>query len=200
MTEAIVLEAQDAPLRGKSGQGARRDFHRDLLGLWRTKIFQEGAWVDLIWVIGKKHAWHVVTAYADEALTVPLLRWDIVREYSLGQPSSQFTGGYELRWNDEWSSLFAYVDDDALFAQVGVGDCELKPFTLRDTSSDNCGAPLFPFRDCALQDFVELADARMTFGDPTEGDRCEQRPTRREAWSFERVALTPELRERLLGR
>jgi hypothetical protein len=177
-----------------------REFQRDLVGIWRTKEYQRGAWVDLIWVIGRAHAWHVVTAYADEALSIPLLRWDVVRGYSVGAPSTQFASARELNWTDEWSSLLPYVDNEALFTQVGVADCKLMSGVLRDTSGDNCGAPLFPFRQCALQDFVELADGRMTFGDPTEGDRCQQRPTRREAWSFERVALTPELSARLVGR
>lgn len=199
VTEAIVLEAREVSPLPKSNAPSRREFQRNLMGIWRAKVFQQGAWVDLIWVMGKEHAWHVVTAYADESLSTPLLRWDIVRSYSLGRRSDQFNDGYELAWNDEWSSLLASVDNDGLFAQVGVADCELTPFVLRDTSTDNCGAPLFPFRECTLQDVVELADGRMTFGDPTQGDRCQQRPTRHEAWSFERVAFTAELHSRLFG-
>lgn len=197
VTEALVHEARNAPSRPKRGAASRREFHDAMTGIWRTQVFQQGAWVDLIWVVGKEYAWHVVTAYADESLTTPLLRWDIVRSYALGARSDQFADGYDLAWNDEWGSLLAYVDNAGLFAQVGVADCELTPFVARDISSDNCGAPLFPFRDCTLQDFVELAEGRMTFGDPTQGDRCEQRPTRREAWSFERVSLTAELLGRL---
>ena len=57
----------------------------------------------------------------------------------------------------------------------------------------NCGAPLFPFRDCDLADFAELTSAGMTFGDPTEGDRCVSRPSRREGWTFARVPPSAEL-------
>jgi hypothetical protein len=196
VTEAILLEAKQG---ARTGSLPLQKFQRELMGVWRTKEFQQGAWVDLIWVMGKERAWHVVAAYADEALTIPLLRWDVVRTYALGRRSTDFTSAYELTWTDQWSSLLASVDNAALFTQIGVADCALTPNVLRDTSTDNCGAPLFPFRECALHDFVELADGRMTFGDPTQGDRCEQHPTQREAWSFERVKLTPELSARLLG-
>src|SRR5688572_20085273 len=60
--------------------GSRRDFHRRLVGLWHVKTFQQTpdgsaqAWVDLYWIIGRQYAMHVVTLYADEALTIPLLR------------------------------------------------------------------------------------------------------------------------------
>lgn len=199
-TEALLLEAKQGGRHEQRGESSLRKFQRDLIGIWRAKEFQQGAWIDLIWVIGKEHAWHVVAAYADEALTIPLLRWDVVRSYELGAQSKQFASARDLSWTDEWSSLLAYVDNPGLFTQVGVSDCELVPGVLRDTSTDNCGAPLFPFRECELRDFVELTDGQMTFGDPTQGDRCEQRPTRREAWSFERAALTPELTARLLGR
>lgn len=198
-TEALLLEAKQRGTHEPGAESSLRKFQRELIGVWRAKEFQQGAWVDLIWVIGRQHAWHVVAAYADEALTVPLLRWDVVRRYEVGAPSTQVASARDIRWMDEWSSLLAHVDNPALFTQVGVADCELVPGVLRDTSSDNCGAPLFPIRECEMRDFVELTGGQMTFGDPTEGDRCEQRPTRREAWSFERAELTPELTARLFG-
>lgn len=175
----------------------RLAFHHDLMGIWRTVVFERGAWVDLIWVMGERRAWHVVTAYADEQLTLPLLRWDIVREYELGEASTMFRGAYELTWTDVSSSLYAEVDAPELFASLGIEDCALVPGERRDLAADNCGAPLFPFRECPLFDFVEMLDETMTFGDPREGDRCERRPTRREAWSFERVRFSRELGRRL---
>lgn len=178
---------------------------RRLAGLWRTKTFEQGAWVDLIWVIGKQHAWHVVTAYADEQLTIPLVRWDIVRQYEFDQPSGhaghprETPQRYDLVWTDLASWLTPYVNNPELYQQIGLDDCELVAGERRDVSTDNCGAPLFPFRQCPLLDFVELTDDRMTFGDPRQGDRCEHRPTHYEAWSFDRVHLTPELLRRLAG-
>ena len=157
---------------------------RQFVGLWRTKTFEQGAWVDLIWVVGKHHAWHVVTAYADEQLTIPLVRWDIVRRYQLEKPSRHTPQRYDLVWTDLASWLTPYVNNPELFEQIGLADCELVAGMRRDVSADNCGAPLFPFRDCPLLDFVELTDDGMTFGDPREGDRCEHRPARYEGWSF----------------
>jgi hypothetical protein len=185
--EEILEQASEAP--GSDPEpGSRSGSPPDLTGVWRTKVYFQDAWVDLIWVIGHRHAWHVVTAYADEELTVPLLRWDIVRLYDLEGPSEQFPDAHDLRWTDLSSTLVAYVDDPELLAAVQVDDCDLVPGEVRDTSTDDCGAPLFPFRTCQLMDFVEIADDRMTFGDPQQGDRCVMRPTRYEAWSFSRMA------------
>ena len=178
----------------------KRAVNRSLVGFWRTQHFQRGAWVDLIWVMGKESAWHAVIAYADEAMTIPLLRWDIVRSYRLDQRSAAFPDAYELTWTDRASTLTAYVDDPGLFASLGIDDCTLQPNAPVDLSIDNCGAPLFPFRECDLKDFVELTDAGMTFGDPTQGDRCVSRPTRHEGWTFERVPFSLDLLRALMPR
>ncbi len=172
---------------------------RTLIGLWRTKHFEQGAWVDLIWVMGKRHAWHVVTAYADEQLTVPLVRWDIVRHYTTEPSPAPRSERHHLVWTDLASWITPYVNNPQLFEQIGLDDCGLVAGVQRDVSTDNCGAPLFPFRHCPLLDFVEVVNDRMTFGDPRQGDRCEQRPTRYEAWSFERVRPTHDLVRRLAG-
>jgi len=186
---ALLAEASTSTFSGH-GPGRTSDtraFQRSLVGFWRTKHFQRGAWVDLIWVMGRERAWHAVIAYADEAMTVPLLRWDIVRSYRVDQRSTAFPDAYDITWTDRTSTLTAYVDNPGLFASLGIGDCALQQNVALDLSATNCGAPLFPFRDCNLKDFVELGDAGMTFGDPTEGDRCVSRPTRREGWTFARV-------------
>lgn len=203
-TEALVEEARSVDDDGlRRGRGAGLDetrFHQDLVGFWRARTVSQGTFVDLIWVVGWEHAWHVVVAYADEAMQVPLLRWDLVRRYRLDDPSSAFPRAYDLTWNDQVGSLTPYVDAPALFAAVGVDDCALVPGERTDLSLDNCGAPVFPFRDCPLMDFVELEDGQMTFGDPLQGDRCLVRPTRYEAWSFDRVPLSAELLRALVGR
>lgn len=196
-TETIWTEATELRVKDTTRPDARPAFHHDLIGVWRTTTFERGAWVDLIWVMGHRRAWHVVTAYADEQLTIPLVRWDVVREYQLGQASNVSPHARELTWTDLSSSLVAYVDAPELFASIGIDDCRLTPGVRRDLSVDNCGAPLFPYRDCPLLDFVELDGEMMTFGDPQQGDRCELRPTAREAWSFQREPLSPELWRRL---
>jgi hypothetical protein len=189
----IVDEVADAE-SPSSEMGAReRHVHRRMIGAWRTKIFERGAWVDLIWIVGSQRAWHLVTAYADEAMTIPLLRWSIVRHYELGQPLPGVARTYELTWNDLTASLTAYVDDAALFSALGIDDCNLSPFEPLDLAPTNCGAPLFPFRDCTMMDFVELSGDRLTFGDPEQGDRCVARPTRHERWGFDRVRLVDVL-------
>jgi hypothetical protein len=191
--EQILDEASETHGSGSEPDRSRSGSAPSLTGVWRTKTYFQDAWVDLIWVIGHRHAWHVVTAYADEELTVPLLRWDVVRRFEIEGPSERFPDAHDLRWTDLSSTLVAYVDDPALLAAVQVDDCDLVPGEVRDTSTDDCGAPLFPFRTCELLDFVEIAGDKMTFGDPQQGDRCEMRPTEYEAWSFSRVPLTPDL-------
>lgn len=180
-----------------------RQFHRQLTGLWHARTLRQApsgasAWVDLYWIVGRTHAWHVVTLYADEGLQIPLLRWDLIRSYRLEQPSSVFPQAYDLEWTDVSSFLTPYVDSPSLFASIGIADCDLQTGITLDTS-DNCGAPLFPFRDCALADFAQLADDRLTFGDPQSTDRCVERANRYEGWTFERATLTPELVHVLLG-
>lgn len=199
LQEEIVEQAQTVGAEAGTTSDART-FARGLVGFWRIKNFEQGLWVDLIWVMGRHHAWHVVTVYADEALTVPLVRWDIVRGYELEGPSSEFPDAYNLQWTDRVGGLTPFVNDPALFASVGLDDCDLAVGTTTDLSLDNCGAPFFPFRDCPLMDFVQLRDDRMTFGDPRQGDRCTDRPTQYEAWTFERVPFTPQLREALFRR
>jgi hypothetical protein len=193
----LIMEAQ-----ALSKSQARRD-HDDertpAVGVWRTKVYEQGAWVDLIWVIGKGRAWHAVTAYADEQLTLPLLRWDVVRAFELHGSYAEVEGAREMTWRDLHGQLKAFVDDPALFGALGLADCNLSPGEVRDLSTDNCGAPLFPFHDCEMMDFLVVEEDTLTFGDPRQGNRCERRPTNLEGWSFERVPLTPELLRALLG-
>lgn len=193
---ALLTEVATESFASGHGPGRAADiraFRRSLVGFWRTKNFQRGAWVDLIWVMGKEKAWHAVIAYADEAMTIPLLRWDIVRAYRVDQRSPAFPDAYDITWTDRTSKLTAYVNNPALFASLGIDDCALQPNVPVDLAGNNCGAPLFPFRDCDLADFAELTSAGMTFGDPTEGDRCVSRPSRREGWTFARVPPSAEL-------
>lgn len=199
LENADLIAQADALTDSRASRGRGISPRETPHGLWRTKVYEQGAWVDLIWVIGKQRAWHVVTAYADEALTVPLLRWDIVRAFEIGGPYTEVQGARELTWVDLQSQLIAYVDDPALFASLGLNDCPLRVGTSHDLSSDNCGEPLFPFRDCELMDLVLVEGDTLTFGDPREGDRCVRRPLSLEAWSFERVPLTFELLRALLG-
>ncbi len=171
----------------------RHVFHKKLLGYWRTKSFVQGAWVDLIWYIDRTHAWHVVIAYADEAMTIPLLRWDIVRQYKLEEKSTVHSKAYNMVWKDRLSMLTPYVENSELFSAIGIDDCALEVGKTLDTSLDNCGAPILPFRKCAMMDFVKLKNGKMTFGEPQQGDRCRIRPTELEGWSFNRTSFSPKL-------
>lgn len=192
--ESVTLAPPAEATAARRAGGDRRDFHRRLVGLWHVKTFQQTpdgsaqAWVDLYWIIGRQFATHVVTLYADEALTVPLLRWELIRRYELERPSSQIPAAYDLTWTDQGSWLTAYVDNPALLANLGVADCNLQAGERRSTR-DNCGAPLFPFRDCPLMDFAQLAGGKLTFGDPLSVDRCVTRTSSFEAFSFDRVSL-----------
>jgi hypothetical protein len=197
--ENLIVEVQALAKVQRPG-GKRLGRSPVPVGVWRTKVYEHGAWVDLIWVIGRSHAWHAVTAYADEQLTVPLLRWDVVRAFELHGPHEQVEGARELTWLDLHGQLKAFVDDPVLFASLGLADCDLRPGQTRELATNNCGAPLFPFHHCEMMDFVVVEDDTLTFGDPRQGNRCEQRPTNLEAWSFERVPLTPELLRALLAR
>jgi hypothetical protein len=166
-------------------------------GVWRTKALVKvpgaSAWVDLIWMMGDATGWHVVTAYADEDLTIPLVRWDVIRDYSLGSPLEDPAEAIALDWSDRVSWVTAYVDSPELFGAMGLDDCKLSAGETVDTRLNNCGAPFFPFRDCIMMDFALLDDDVLTFGDPRAVDRCETRVTDLEAWSFERVALDASL-------
>lgn len=169
-----------------------------LPGLWRTRATVEvpggpTAHVDLIWIIGQRDAWHVVEVFADPGLTIPLLRWDIVRGYALGRQAPISQRAVELDWTDRAGFIEVFVDDPATLAALGVDDCGAAPGEPRDTSGDDCAAPFFPFRDCTLMDFAELAGGRLTFGDPRATDRCTERASTYEAWTFDRVPMTAEL-------
>ena len=83
----------------------RHVFHKKLLGYWRTKSFVQGSWVDLIWYIDRTHAWHVVIAYADEDMKIPLLRWDIVRAYKLEEVSTLHSKAYNMVWKEDRKSV-----------------------------------------------------------------------------------------------
>ncbi len=103
-----------------------------MVGFWRTKTFAQGAWVDLIWVVGRHHAWHVVSAYTDEALTIPLVRWDVIRHYELGESIGTTI---EMEWDDRYGRLYAYVDNPGLFAAIGIDDCVNRPGSIGDQFS-----------------------------------------------------------------
>ncbi len=169
---------------------------RSMVGFWRTKAFAEGAWVDLIWVVGRTHAWHAVIAYADEELTIPLVRWDALRRYKLEAPVDST---HNMTWNDVDGRLYAHVDNPELFAGIGIDDCNLEVGVSRDLTVDNCGAPLFPFRDCTLMDYARIEGDSLTFGAPGQGDRCVARPTTDGAWTFERVPFSAELGQALFA-
>ena len=189
--DALSLQAQSAD----SGP-------TKMVGFWRTQEFirvneQTAGWLDLLWIVGPQRAWHVVTVYADEAMTVPLLRWDIVRKYELGESVQTPAGAVELDWLDQNSWLTAYVEDEGLWQNLGLEDCSFELGKPKSTRTDNCGAPLFPFRDCTLMDFADLKDNTLTFGDPLAVDRCQTRVTEFEDWTFERTTfrdVAPALR------
>ncbi len=188
--DTIIAEAEDASAKDVAGS--------HIEGLWRTQALIEApggvsAWADLIWVVGMDAAWHVVSVFADEERTVPLVRWDIVRAYSMGGGSAVSDQATELDWTDLRASVTPYVDTPALLEIIGIDDCPVEVGVPFD-SSDNCAAPFFPFRECTLMDFAELKNAQLTFGDPQATDRCVTRVSVYEAWSFERVASSPELR------
>ncbi|MEM9861528.1 MAG: hypothetical protein AAF938_07930 [Myxococcota bacterium] len=169
----------------------------DVRGLWRTTapvtVGETTAWVDLIWIMGEATGWHVVTVYADEAQTIPIVRWDIVRDYTLGGPAAISADARELDWSDRGSWLVSFLDSPELLAVLGVDDCGLVSGQRTDTAPANCGTPFFPVRTCVMEDFAELRDDVLTFGDPLAVDRCAERVNEYEAWSFERVPFTPDI-------
>jgi hypothetical protein len=167
----------------------KKEFHKNFQGVWETTEFLNGAWVKLEWIVKKRRARHLVTAYADSELTIPILKWDITRRYKLKRSSNLFAQAYNLTWKDKRANIEIFIDNPELFAQLGIDDCNLKVGEPRDLSIDNCAAPPFPFRTCKMKDFVELKDNYqvMTFGDPTQKDRCLERPTRYEGWSFTKL-------------
>ncbi len=194
---AIVQEAEAA-----SEQPATST---QLAGLWRTKASVQSpngtsAWVDLIWVFGDAEAWHAVSVFIDEDLTVPLARWDVVRAYNTGESVPISADAVALDWNDISSWIVAYTDVPALLGALGIDDCATQVDVPLDTSTNNCGEPFFPFRDCTLMDFAEVKDSRLTFGDPQDTDRCAERVGSYEEWSFERIPFTAEVREILAKR
>ena len=166
-------------------------------GLWRTKSQVEGggvsAWADLIWIVGEREAWHVVSVFADEELTIPLVRWDIVRAYEVGGAFSISTDASELNWRDISSWITAFVDAPPLLQALGIDDCQPEVTVPLDSSQNNCAAPFFPYRDCELMDFAEIREQQLTFGDPQATDRCVERVDSYEAWSFARVPFTPDV-------
>lgn len=196
----LLQEATQRDLPSTDEDGAMQQGRERFVGLWRTQEnLQEVFWGDLTWVVGHERAWHAVLVYADEARTVPVVRWDIVRRYELERlvPGSDDT--YEMTWRDEFAQITAFIDQPEVFRMAGI-NCELTPGVTLDLSGDNnCAAPRFPFRTCPMLDYVRVDRAGVvTFGEPFEGDRCEARPTRDEGWSFAEEPLTDALRSLLL--
>ncbi|MFN3199927.1 MAG: hypothetical protein ACE366_16145 [Bradymonadia bacterium] len=178
--------------------GSERDPEgSDFKGIWRVLSPVEGngvtAWADLIWIVGETHAWHAVLVYADEAQTVPLARWDIVRGYRLGGPAAISDTAVELDWQDVSSYVTTYVDVPQILEILGVDDCNATMNVPMSTATDNCGEPFFPFRDCTLMDFVDINPAGLTFGEPRATDRCVERVDVYEAWTFQRVPFDDAL-------
>jgi len=166
-------------------------------GLWRTEatvtVPGTTAFIDLIWIVGEQEAWHVVSVFADPQMTIPLARWDIVRGYELGEPFSISPDARELLWDDRQSWVSVFTDQLEILAVLGLDDCNATVGVPRDTSTDNCAAPFFPFRTCPMMDFAEINENGLTFGDPQAVDRCVQRVDEYEAWTFERTTMTAEL-------
>lgn len=192
---AIIEELTSAdPLE----KGARNP----LMGLWHARATFPTAvgstFLDMYWVVGRSSAWHVVYAYADEGLTQPLLRWDLLRAYDVTGVAAHDANEHLVTWDNLHATLFAYRDSPALFRAVGIDDCHLRAGHLTNIAN-GCGAPFFPFARCTLLDFARVEGDLMTFGDPQVVDRCVERPTRDEAWSFARVALTSDIARKLLG-
>lgn len=196
LTTAACSADSEPDLDSITQEARRPSSDRSMVGFWRTKAFAQGAWIDLVWVVGRTHAWHMVTAYADEELTIPLVRWDALRRYKLQTPVGNT---HDMTWDDVQGRLYAYAPNPGLFAGIGIDDCELEAGVSRDLTVDNCGEPLFPFRDCTLMDFARIEGDALTFGAPGQGDRCLERPTADEAWTFERVPFSAELGQALFS-
>jgi hypothetical protein len=190
---ARELTAELDEVHGGIAEKSRRS---TLVGLWHGRAHQDvgqvRAYLDMYWIIGQRTAWHVVNVYADEALTTPLLRWDLVRSYTVEAGETEQANVHYIRWNNLDASLKAYVEAPELFQSVGIDDCDLRAGSRTDIT-DGCGAPFFPFATCELLDFARIEGSRLTFGSPWSVDRCVARPTVDEAWSFERIPLSAEI-------
>lgn len=191
---ALLQELEDSQQPDKHGTSK-------LVGLWHGlapfPASSGTVYLDMYWVVGHDSAWHVVYAYADEALTKPLLRWDLLRAYDVTGVAPNSPQTQLVTWNNLTATLYTYAEVPALFRATGLDDCNLRAGKLTSITN-GCGAPFFPFARCELLDFARVERDVMTFGDPQQGDRCQERPTQDEAWSFQRVALTPAVVRKLL--
>lgn len=119
----------------------------------------------------------LVEAFADEALTQPLLTYDSGGPMKIVGPWAPVEGAFAVELVNERSLVTLFVDDPALQAAVNLGACEMAVGVAVDISGCSEGPP-FQVVDCVDLDLVFLSegDRRLQFGG--EGfDRCEERPT-----------------------
>jgi hypothetical protein len=118
----------------------------------------------------------VVEAFADEAMTQPLLTYDSEGPIEVVGPWDNIPGAFAAELQNERSEVTVFADLPQMWATVNLGNCPLAVNTAVDITTCASGPP-FQVTDCTDLEviFISEDNARLQLSGG-DGNRCEKRP------------------------
>jgi hypothetical protein len=180
----MMDDDDDAPRPSPQVSGTNaveREFLARAAGEWAYDFKVDGdggsVWVDDVVTIGRNRHDIFADVYADEARTLPLFRYEARATLEVVSTSTDVPDGFNVDIRLTSATITAFVDDPALFAGLGLDDCNLVVDRAVDVMPTNCTVPLARDTTCEEKELYQIAPdiAALNVGAPT--DRCVERPT-----------------------
>jgi hypothetical protein len=129
-----------------------------------------------------------VTAFADETLSQPLLRYASIGTVEIEGRSDVFDRAWNVKSSNDASTVEIFVDAPDLWAGLGLAECPLVVGVAAEISDCVAGGP-FHIAACTETDVLWLsADGTQFRTGGGDTDRCIARPTELSVIDYRRVA------------
>ncbi|MBP2833751.1 hypothetical protein J8281_16265 [Aquimarina sp. U1-2] len=115
------------------------------------------------------------TAYADEALTQPILVYESVGPFTILRESDLYEETWEADFGNTSQTLELLTSDPEILNVFGFENCGITETGIVYNINEGCS--IFPgIDDCIERDIIQVSNGRLRFGVRTE-DICEVRVT-----------------------
>lgn len=153
-----------------------------LVGTWKTGAMPTPAPGGLTAYVVQTLLWTeeteslIVTAYADEALTLPIFTYEFIGPYQVRSISKIVPEAFDVDLNNDRSVMTVAMDAPEIWKFLNLQACPLEIGKAIDISTCSSGPP-FEVSNCTDMDLVQLDPAGTTLRMGAPGtDRCIARP------------------------